>query len=139
MSFLAKLSAAALLVMAIFGQAAFAQEVTSDYLGRWSQVQSNAGRCDRCEIIISGSPPLLSVKANNGWITQVRLTGHGSSTMLEGKGKWSSNLKGNLRGHDFSASFSLRRGEVYMIMTMSEPTAQPRVVRGLFRREWLGS
>jgi hypothetical protein len=139
MSFLAKLSATVVLVMIISTQASFAQEVASDYLGRWSQVHSNAGRCDRCEIIISGSPPLLSVKSNNGWTAQVRLAGHGSSTMLQGRGKWSSNLKGSLRGHDFSTSFSLRSGELYMIMTMSEPTARPRVVKGIFRREWLGS
>jgi hypothetical protein len=139
MPFLAKILVLLLFLGLASANASHAQEATADYVGPWKQVNSNAGRCDRCEIDFLRTSGQLTVKSNNGWTAQLRIVGSGRGTKLEGHGTWSASLRGNLRGERFEASFQLIDNELHLLMKMINPSAKPRLIKGVFQRHWVGS
>ncbi|GEO85441.1 MULTISPECIES: hypothetical protein [Alphaproteobacteria] len=110
----------------------------NDYIGPWKQVASNAGRCDRCEIVFVDGDQGLSVAANNGWSATLRPGVSEGRFMLRGDGRWSSTLTSGLRGRPFSIDFILRGDRLHMTMEI-RMEGRMRVVKAIFQRHWFGA
>ena len=107
-------------------------------LGVWQQIESNAGKCPKCQISIDRSMLVLTVIANNGWSATVVANHNGDPISVAGEGRWSSRSK-PLAGKAFSVDFVLRDARLYMTMVVDPGSGSRRTVKGVFGRLWLGS
>ena len=111
------------------------------YVGPWRQIASNAGACSSCKVVIDREGGQAQIKASNGWDANLRLALNGDSApVLEGPGRWDTRpphwatetkaLSIRLQVHD---------GRLFMTMTLADTSGSPRVIKAVYRRDWLGS
>ncbi|MCO5129967.1 MAG: hypothetical protein M9932_05310 [Xanthobacteraceae bacterium] len=112
--------AAAILVLAAAPAPAMAQ--AGHWVGGWRQLESNAGQCTSCRIVITGTGRDLTVTANNGWIARVAADVEGGLAAARGEGRWEGAANPRLSGLPFSIHFIERGARLHM--TMRIPTAE---------------
>lgn len=95
-------------------------------VGEWYQIESNAGKCADCSLVVERDGGSFSVKASNGWSAVVRPTQDGEFAMT-GKGRWLPNAGGAAyRTKEFDLHLAVK-GEVLSIL-MLVPSADNKTV-----------
>jgi hypothetical protein len=84
--------------------------------GAWQQIESNAGACPKCHILIAPKGEALSVVANNGWSAVVGVQRMKEPLEAMGTGMWAPGRTGAAAGRPFSVVFRLTRQRLYMSM-----------------------
>ncbi|WP_234819492.1 hypothetical protein [Rhodopseudomonas palustris] len=101
--------------------------------GEWLQVDSNAGHCADCRIVIEESGSDFTVKANNGWSAVVRQSFEGKP-YVAGKGSWRPNIRGFYGGKQFYLNLGMKDDQLLMLMTVPRPDGRTNNIKSIFRR-----
>ncbi|MFL9503208.1 hypothetical protein ACJMQP_24385 [Rhodopseudomonas palustris] len=107
--------------------------ILSSLPGEWLQVDSNAGHCTDCRILIEENGSDFTVKANNGWSAVVRQSFQGRP-YVAGKGSWSPNTRGFYGGKPFYLNLGLKDDLLLMLMTVPSPNGKISNIKSIFKR-----
>ncbi|GEC16195.1 hypothetical protein [Nitrobacter winogradskyi] len=102
--------------------------------GEWYQIDSNAGKCADCRILIERNGEDFTVKANNGWSAIVRPSFEGKP-FVAGKGSWPPNFGDVYGGKAFFLNLGIKEDELLMLMTVPGRDGELRNVKAIFRRQ----
>ena len=126
-----------LLAVASFAGPAGAQENLIE--GPWQQIESNAGACPKCHILIAQEGGSLSVVANNGWSAVVDVVGTKDQVEATGTGVWAPGKAGTTAGRRFHVAFRLADQRLHMSMRIEMQDGSRRLIRAVFGRVWFGA
>jgi len=107
--------------------------------GAWQQIESNAGVCPKCRILIASKGESLSVAANNGWTAVVDVQPIKEPLEATGTGMWAPGKVNTAAGRPFNVVFRLSRQRLYMSMRVEMADGSRRLIRAVFGRVWLGA
>jgi hypothetical protein len=107
--------------------------------GAWQQIESNAGACPKCRILIAQKGQSMSVVANNGWSAVVGVEGSRDPIEARGTGVWGTERIGTTVGRRFDVDFRLVDQRLYMSMRVEMENGSRRLIKATFARVWLGA
>ncbi|MGO3927256.1 hypothetical protein NP284_02985 [Rhodopseudomonas pseudopalustris] len=85
-------------------------------VGEWYQIESNAGKCADCSLVVARDGGSFAVKASNGWSAVVRPSQDGQPAMT-GKGRWLPNSGGPAyRAKEFDLHLAMKGEVLSMLM-----------------------
>ena len=108
-----------------------AAEQGEQFIGHWQQIRSNAGKCDRCSLVIARSGSGLTIGANNGWSASAYHVEAGRP--VHGYGFWSKSSN-SLSDTRFQASFSMIDDRLHMEMNRIDRDGKSRSIRAIYER-----
>jgi len=107
--------------------------------GVWQQIESNAGACAKCHILVAPKGEALSVVANNGWSAVVSVQPMKEPLEAMGAGMWAPGRSGTAAGRHFNVVFRLIRQRLYMSMRVDMEDGSRRQINAVFGRVWFGA
>jgi len=107
--------------------------------GAWQQIESSAGACPKCRILIAPKSESLSVVANNGWSAVVGVQRIKEPLEAMGTGTWAPGKISTTAGRPFNVVFRLSRQRLYMSMRVEMEDGSRRLIKAVFERVWFGA
>lgn len=106
----------------------------TQFLGTWTQVESNAGQCETCTIAFDRERGGLRVTSNNGWSARLSPDPGGDDALFAGEGRWQRSVGGAYGGRPFRIEFYLTARRLQMNMTVDLGRNRKSEIRAAYVR-----